>query len=186
MLGSGMAAQFAAVPTELDASFARALPMLQDEYIDDTQVRDVRQILIACSMTYIASSLVAVLHIWPWLGRGPALTGARKPGNVVYLTASQTVAGSTTDRRRPRTGSRNALACKRNKAGITKGGGLHLLRHCYATHLLEAGNELVDIQRLLGHTSIRSTVRYLHLAQQRTGATTSPLELLEFPTPTLR
>ena len=74
----------------------------------------------------------------------------------------------------------------RDKAGITKGGGLHLLRHCYATHMLEAGNELVDIQRLLGHTSIRSTVRYLHLAQGRTTATTSPLELLEFPTPSLR
>ena len=74
----------------------------------------------------------------------------------------------------------------RDKAGITKAGGLHLLRHCYATHLLEAGTELVDIQRLLGHTRIRSTVRYLHLAQERTAATTSPLELLEFPPPSLR
>ncbi len=74
----------------------------------------------------------------------------------------------------------------RDKAGITKAGGIHLLRHCFATHLLEAGTELVDIQRLLGHTSIRSTVRYLHLAQARTAATTSPLELLEFPPPSPR
>lgn len=69
----------------------------------------------------------------------------------------------------------------RDRAGITKAGGLHLLRHCFATHLLEAGTELVVIQRLLGHSSIRSTLRYLHLAQERTAATTSPLELLEFP-----
>ena len=74
----------------------------------------------------------------------------------------------------------------RDRAGITKAGGLHLLRHCFATHLLEAGTELVVIQRLLGHTSIRSTLRYLHLAQERTAATTSPLELLEFPTPSPR
>ena len=71
----------------------------------------------------------------------------------------------------------------RDKAGITKGGGLHLLRHCFATHLLEAGTELVVIQRLMGHTSIRSTLRYRHLAQAHTAATTSPLELLEFPRP---
>jgi site-specific recombinase XerD len=71
----------------------------------------------------------------------------------------------------------------RDKAGITKRGGLHLLRHCFATHLLEAGTELVVIQRLMGHNSIRSTLRYLHLAQEHTMATTSPLELLEFPTP---
>ena len=74
----------------------------------------------------------------------------------------------------------------RDKAGITKGGGLHLLRHCFATHLLEAGTELVVIQRLIRHTSIRSTLRYLHLVQERTAATTSPLELLECPTPSPR
>jgi site-specific recombinase XerD len=71
----------------------------------------------------------------------------------------------------------------RERAGITKAGGLHTLRHCFASHLLEAGTELVVIQRLMGHNSIRSTLVYLHLARERTAATTSPLELLEFPTP---
>ena len=51
----------------------------------------------------------------------------------------------------------------------------------YATGLLEAGVELPVIQRRLGHTSIRSTMRYLHLAQDKTSATPSPLDLLEFP-----
>ena len=54
-------------------------------------------------------------------------------------------------------------------------------RHGYATGLLEAGVELTVIQRRLGHSSIRSTMRYLHLAQDRVRATPSPLDLLEFP-----
>ena len=74
-----------------------------------------------------------------------------------------------------------AYANARDRAGITKGGGLHLLRHCFATHLLEAGTELVVIQRLMGHSSLRSTFRYLHLAQAHLDGATSPLELLELP-----
>ncbi len=74
----------------------------------------------------------------------------------------------------------------KDKAGITKKGGIHCLRHCYGTHLLEAGTELVVIQRLMGHTSLRTTLRYLHIAQGRTQATTSPLDLLDFPAPTSR
>ena len=49
------------------------------------------------------------------------------------------------------------------------------------TGLLEAGVELHVIQRRLGHSSIRSTMRYLHLAHDKTSATPSPLDLLEFP-----
>jgi len=96
------------------------------------------------------------------------------------------VPGNHGDHPISRDGAWYIYAKARDKAGITKGGGLHLLRHCFATHLLEAGTELVVIQRLMGHTSIRSTLRYLHLAQERTAATTSPLELLEFPTPSPR
>ena len=55
------------------------------------------------------------------------------------------------------------------------------MRHCYATGLLEAGVSLPVIQRRLGHNSIRSTMRYLHLAQDKTSVTPSPLDLLEFP-----
>ena len=45
----------------------------------------------------------------------------------------------------------------------------------------EAGVELHVIQRRLGHSSIRSTMRYLHLAHDKTSATPSPLDLIEFP-----
>ncbi|WP_422010231.1 tyrosine-type recombinase/integrase [Roseateles sp.] len=50
-------------------------------------------------------------------------------------------------------------------AGITKRGGIHTLRHCYATHLLEAGVDLHNLQQWLGHSHISTTMRYLHLAR---------------------
>src|SRR5262249_54498092 len=69
----------------------------------------------------------------------------------------------------------------KGRAGIVKPGGIHSLRHALATHLLEAGTDLHTIQRPLGHTSIRTPLRYFHVAQQHLLATTSPLELLDEP-----
>jgi site-specific recombinase XerD len=77
----------------------------------------------------------------------------------------------------------------RAQAGITKHGGIHTLRHCYATHLLEAGIDLYSLQQWLGHSHISTTTRYLHLARPGVpdGARTSPLALLSsLPTPTPR
>jgi len=89
--------------------------------------------------------------------------------------------GFPTDRPITRHGPSWIYRQAKKKAGISKSGGVHTLRHCYATGLLEAGVELCVIQRWLGHSSIRSTMRYLHIAQDNTGATTSPLDLLDFP-----
>ena len=47
-------------------------------------------------------------------------------------------------------------------AGIGKRGGIHALRHAYATHQLEAGMPVYQLQRLLGHQNIRTTLRYVH------------------------
>lgn len=69
-------------------------------------------------------------------------------------------------------------AAKR-RAGIVKAGGIHSLRHAFATHLLEAGVDIHTIQRLMGHDHISSTQRYLHVAGKHLATTTSPLELLE-------
>lgn len=50
----------------------------------------------------------------------------------------------------------------KNAAGIEKAGGIHGLRHAYATHQLEAGLPVHQLQRLLGHSNIKSTERYAH------------------------
>jgi integrase/recombinase XerD len=67
----------------------------------------------------------------------------------------------------------------KRRAGIKKGRGIHTLRACFATHLLEAGVDLRSIQFLLGHSSILSTQRYLRLQPQNMGSTVSPLDMLQ-------
>jgi site-specific recombinase XerD len=47
-------------------------------------------------------------------------------------------------------------------AGVTKAGGIHGLRHAFATHQLEAGLPVHRLQRLLGHSNLHSTLRYIH------------------------
>jgi integrase/recombinase XerD len=61
-------------------------------------------------------------------------------------------------------------------AGITKKASLHTLRHSYATHLLEAGVDLLTLQRLLGHRDLQTTARYIHLSGAHLAKTPGLLE----------
>jgi len=67
----------------------------------------------------------------------------------------------------------------RRAAGLRQPATCHTLRHCYATHLLEAGTDLPTLQRLLGHSHLATTLRYLHLRSDRLPHLRSPLELFE-------
>lgn len=76
--------------------------------------------------------------------------------------------------------AQKAYYSARSSAGIIKSGGIHTLRHGFATHLLEGGIDLFTIQKLMGHSGIRTTTRYLHLIspQFRPPKDVDPLDLL--------
>jgi site-specific recombinase XerD len=93
--------------------------------------------------------------------KGPELFPGQAPG--------QRVAAKTVGR---------ALHKAVAKAGLQKRVTPHVLRHCFATHLLESGTDLRVIQVLLGHGSIRTTARYTQVSARHIGQTKSPLDRL--------
>lgn len=65
------------------------------------------------------------------------------------------------------------------KSGVRRKGGIHVLRHSFATHLIESGVEITLVQRLLGHTSLITTARYLHVTAPRLDRVRSALDLID-------
>ena len=80
----------------------------------------------------------------------------------------------------PITGKVVWRACRlaAERAGLKKRVYPHLLRHCYATHWLESGGDLVALQKLLGHVKLEDTVKYLHLSRRHLQSVANPLDSL--------
>jgi site-specific recombinase XerD len=111
----------------------------------------------------LSTRLLAVLRAY-WRAERPSRDGFLFPGRVRGHVHENTV--------------RNAVKAAARAVGITKRAYPHLLRHSFATHLLESGTDLRVIQALLGHASIRTTARYAHVSVAHVGRTRSPLDLL--------
>ena len=67
-------------------------------------------------------------------------------------------------------------ACR--KAGVNNARGIHTLRHCFASHLLEAGVPIYAIKRWLGHRSLSTTAGYCHVSRDYLRKVRSPLDTL--------
>jgi site-specific recombinase XerD len=65
------------------------------------------------------------------------------------------------------------------ETGLAKRVTMHTLRHCFATHLLEAGTDIRILQVLLGHSSIRTTLRYTHITDRLLQKLVSPLDMIQ-------
>ena len=103
---------------------------------------------------------------------------AYKPPKDGYLFVG--AAGDANVHHHPRSVAHMLLAVGK-RAGLRKHIHPHCLRHTFATHLLEHGTDLRTLQMLLGHSSIQTTARYLHLSTRHLAQTASPLDRVEMP-----
>lgn len=63
--------------------------------------------------------------------------------------------------------------------GIRRVGGIHVLRHCFATHLMEQGVDIYTIKRWMGHRALATTGRYMHVTPEHLAKVKSPLDIID-------
>lgn len=117
--------------------------------------------------TMLSPSLLTALRTY-WQARRPRLWlfPGSDPSQPLHVTAAQRVYGQA-----------------RRRAGITRGAGIHTLRHCFATHLLEAGLDLRTLQAFLGHRHLSTTGRYLTVSTAHLAGSAQRFDLLNPITP---
>jgi site-specific recombinase XerD len=116
-----------------------------------------------------------------FVGLSPRLLGVLRQYWKVARPSDYLFPGSRPDQ--PITSASVHRFCRaaRERCGLDKRVTVHTLRHSFATHLLEDGTDLRTIQILLGHRSLGTTARYLHVATAALRSTRSPLDRLDLP-----
>ncbi len=84
--------------------------------------------------------------------------------------------GSTKDKHLSIDSAQQVYYKAKMKAGVKRGKGIHTLRHSFATHLLEQGTRTYVLQQMLGHKSIRTTAKYLHISSEAIAQVVSPAD----------
>ena len=109
----------------------------------------------------------------------PSLLTVMRDYWKVYRSTKWLFPGKHPDKPLSLTTIQRACARAARKAGIAKPVKTHTMRHCFATHLLEAGTDLRTIQLLLGHANLQTTAVYLHVATNTLQSTKRTPDLLE-------
>lgn len=94
---------------------------------------------------------------------------AYRPGKWIFF-------GETKTKPMPVETAQKIYYAAKLKAGVKRGKGIHTLRHSFATHLLEQGTRTYILQQMLGHKSIRTTARYLHISNDAISKVISPVD----------